>query len=80
VLARKPYPAVTPGPAAGENKDVTKPPGGSCAMPLRVVQADEGALFRQALADLLGRAGVQVLAQAGNARACADRPEGGNVL
>ena len=36
-------------------------------MPLRVVLADDGALFRQALADLLGRAGVQVLAQAGNA-------------
>ena len=38
----------------------------SCAMPLRVVLADDGALFRQALADLLGRAGIQVLAQAGN--------------
>src|ERR1700749_1960780 len=36
-------------------------------MPLRVVLADDGALFRQALADQLGRAGVQVLAQAGNA-------------
>ena len=36
-------------------------------MPLRVVLADDGALFRQALADLLGRAGIQVLAQAGNA-------------
>ena len=36
-------------------------------MPLRVVLADDGALFRQALADLFGRAGVQVLAQAGNA-------------
>lgn len=36
-------------------------------MPLRVVLADDGALFRQALADLLGRAGVQVLAQAGSA-------------
>ncbi len=36
-------------------------------MPLRVVLADDGTLFRQALADLLGRAGVQVLAQAGNA-------------
>jgi DNA-binding NarL/FixJ family response regulator len=35
-------------------------------MPLRVVLADDGALFRQALADLLGRAGIQVLAQAGN--------------
>ena len=36
-------------------------------MPLRVVLADDGALFRQALADQLGRAGIQVLAQAGNA-------------
>jgi DNA-binding NarL/FixJ family response regulator len=95
VLARKAYPAVTPGPAAGDNKDVTRrtraagqmrkrssgtivtagvPDDGgqgtgevSCAMPLRVVLADDGALFRQALADLLGRAGIQVLAQAGNA-------------
>src|SRR5246127_5957384 len=44
-----------------------RPRGGSRAMPLRVVLADDGALFRQALADLLGRAGIQVLAQAGNA-------------
>jgi DNA-binding NarL/FixJ family response regulator len=36
-------------------------------MPLRVVLADDAALIREALADLLGRAGVQVLAQAGNA-------------
>ena len=36
-------------------------------MPLRVVLADDGALIRQALADQLGRAGIQVLAQAGNA-------------
>jgi serine/threonine-protein kinase PknK len=36
-------------------------------MPLRVVLADDAALIRQALADLLRRAGIQVLAQAGNA-------------
>ena len=36
-------------------------------MPLRVVLADDAALIRQALADLLERAGIQVLAQAGNA-------------
>lgn len=36
-------------------------------MPLRVVLADDAALIRQALADLLVRAGMQVLAQAGNA-------------
>jgi serine/threonine-protein kinase PknK len=36
-------------------------------MPLRVVLADDAALIREALADQLGRAGVQVLAQAGNA-------------
>lgn len=36
-------------------------------MPLRVVLADDAALIREALADLLGRAGIQVLAQAGNA-------------
>jgi DNA-binding NarL/FixJ family response regulator len=36
-------------------------------MPPRVVLADDAALIRQALADLLGRAGIQVLAQAGNA-------------
>ena len=36
-------------------------------MPPRVVLADDAALIRQALADLLGRAGIEVLAQAGNA-------------
>ena len=36
-------------------------------MPLRVVLADDAALIRQALAELLERAGVQVVAQAGNA-------------
>jgi DNA-binding NarL/FixJ family response regulator len=36
-------------------------------MPLRVVLADDAALIRQALADLLGQAGIEVLAQAGNA-------------
>ena len=36
-------------------------------MSLRVVLADDAALIRQALAELLGRAGVQVVAQAGNA-------------
>jgi DNA-binding NarL/FixJ family response regulator len=36
-------------------------------MPLRVVLADDAALIRQALAELLQRAGVQVVAQAGNA-------------
>ena len=36
-------------------------------MPLRVVLADDAALIREALADLLRRAGIQVLAQAGNA-------------
>jgi chemotaxis response regulator CheB len=34
---------------------------------MRVVLADDAALIRQALADLLGRAGIEVLAQAGNA-------------
>jgi DNA-binding NarL/FixJ family response regulator len=45
-------------------------------MPLRLVLADDAALIRQALAELLQRAGVQVVAQAGNApsllRAVAD--------
>ena len=36
-------------------------------MSLRVVLADDAALIRQALAELLERAGVQVVAQAGNA-------------
>jgi DNA-binding NarL/FixJ family response regulator len=36
-------------------------------MPLRLVLADDAALIRQALAELLQRAGVQVVAQAGNA-------------
>lgn len=36
-------------------------------MSLRVVLADDAALIRQALAELLERAGVQVIAQAGNA-------------
>jgi DNA-binding NarL/FixJ family response regulator len=36
-------------------------------MPLRLVLADDAALIRQALAELLLRAGVQVVAQAGNA-------------
>jgi DNA-binding NarL/FixJ family response regulator len=35
-------------------------------MPLRVVLADDAALIRQALAELLERVGVQVVAQAGN--------------
>jgi DNA-binding NarL/FixJ family response regulator len=34
---------------------------------MRVVLADDAALIRLALVDLLGRAGIQVLAQAGNA-------------
>ena len=38
-------------------------------MSLRVVLADDAALIRQALAELLERAGVQVVAQAGNAPA-----------
>jgi DNA-binding NarL/FixJ family response regulator len=45
-------------------------------MPLRLVLADDAALIRQALAELLQRAGVQVIAQVGNApsllRAVAD--------
>jgi DNA-binding NarL/FixJ family response regulator len=45
-------------------------------MPLRLVLADDAALIRQALAELLQRAGVQVVEQAGNApsllRAVAD--------
>jgi DNA-binding NarL/FixJ family response regulator len=45
-------------------------------MPLRLVLADDAALIRQALAELLQRAGVQVVAQVGNApsllRAVAD--------
>ena len=45
-------------------------------MPLRLVLADDAALIRQALAELLQRAGVEVVAQAGNApsllRAVAD--------
>ena len=36
-------------------------------MPLRLVLADDAALFRQALAELLQRAGVDVVAQVGNA-------------
>jgi DNA-binding NarL/FixJ family response regulator len=36
-------------------------------MPLRLVLADDAALIRQALAELLQRAGVQIVAQAGNA-------------
>jgi len=36
-------------------------------MPLRLVLADDAALIRQALAELLQRAGVQVVAQVGNA-------------
>ena len=36
-------------------------------MPLRLVLADDAALIRQALAELLQRAGVEVVAQAGNA-------------
>jgi serine/threonine-protein kinase PknK len=36
-------------------------------MPLRLVLADDAALIRQALAELLQRAGIQVVAQAGNA-------------
>src|SRR6478672_7863336 len=36
-------------------------------MPLRLVLADDKALIRHALAELLQRAGVQVVAQAGNA-------------
>jgi DNA-binding NarL/FixJ family response regulator len=36
-------------------------------MSLRVVLGDDAALIRQALAELLERAGVQVVAQAGNA-------------
>jgi len=36
-------------------------------MPLRLVLADDAALIRQALAELLQRAGVDVVAQAGNA-------------
>jgi DNA-binding NarL/FixJ family response regulator len=35
-------------------------------MPLRLVLADDAALIRQALAELLQRAGVEVVAQAGN--------------
>ena len=36
-------------------------------MPLRLVLADEAALIRQALAELLEQAGVEVVAQADNA-------------
>jgi DNA-binding NarL/FixJ family response regulator len=36
-------------------------------MPLRLVLADDAALIRQALAELLQRAGVQVVAEVGNA-------------
>ena len=36
-------------------------------MPLRLVLADDAALIRQALAELLQRAGLDVVAQAGNA-------------
>ena len=36
-------------------------------MPLRLVLADDAALIRQALAELLQRAGAEVVAQAGNA-------------
>lgn len=36
-------------------------------MPLRLVLADDAALIRQALAELLQRAGVEVVAQVGNA-------------
>ena len=36
-------------------------------MPLRLVLADDAALIRQALAELLQRAGVEVVAQASNA-------------
>jgi DNA-binding NarL/FixJ family response regulator len=36
-------------------------------MPLRLVLADDAALIRQALAELLERAGLEVVAQAGNA-------------
>ena len=36
-------------------------------MPLRLVLADDAALIRHALAELLQRAGVEVVAQAGNA-------------
>ena len=36
-------------------------------MPLRLVLADDAALIRQALAELLQRAGLEVVAQAGNA-------------
>jgi DNA-binding NarL/FixJ family response regulator len=36
-------------------------------MPLRLALADDAALIRQALAELLQRAGVEVVAQAGNA-------------
>ena len=36
-------------------------------MPLRLVLADDAALIRQALAELLDRAGMHVMAQAGNA-------------
>ena len=36
-------------------------------MPLRLVLADDAALIRQALAELLQQAGVEVVAQAGNA-------------
>jgi DNA-binding NarL/FixJ family response regulator len=36
-------------------------------MPLRLVLADDAALIRPALAELLQRAGVEVVAQAGNA-------------
>jgi DNA-binding NarL/FixJ family response regulator len=36
-------------------------------MPLRLVLADDAVLIRQALAELLQRAGVEVVAQAGNA-------------
>ena len=36
-------------------------------MPLRLVLADDAALIRQALAELLQRAGLEVIAQAGNA-------------
>ena len=38
-------------------------------MPLRLVLADDAALIRQALAELLQRAGLEVVAQAGNAPA-----------
>jgi DNA-binding NarL/FixJ family response regulator len=42
-------------------------------MPLRLVLADDAALIRQALAELLQQAGVEVVAQAGNTPHALDR-------